>query len=65
MKTRLLLVLFMAWLALAGCGSVYDDSGAAEPASWWPWVCPDGGLAPDSGCLPSPTGPGDGGAEGG
>jgi hypothetical protein len=37
---------------LFGCG--YDDSGGPDPdAAYWPWVCSDGGLAPEEGCLPT------------
>jgi hypothetical protein len=41
---------FVAVLFLPDCGPYYDDSGAPDPASWWTWVCSDGGLAPESGC---------------
>lgn len=62
-----LLVLGVA-AALAACGHDYDDSGSPDPASPWPWVRDDGGLAPEAGCLPRPaceSGTADGGAEGG
>ena len=58
-----------AALGLAACGSgLYDDSGQPAPGQWWPWVCADGGPAPDSGCLAPPAcdgGSGDGGIDGG
>jgi hypothetical protein len=44
-------------LGLFGCGQVYDESGRADPGSWWSWVCEDGGPIPDSGCLPGPSCP--------
>ncbi len=48
--TRILALLTLL-AALGGCGSgLYDDSGNPVPGQWWPWVCADGGLAPDSGC---------------
>lgn len=53
MRHRLLAVR-LACLLLLGCGSVYDDTGAPDPASWWPWVCEDGGLAPEAGCPAPP-----------
>ena len=52
-------------IALSACGSgLYDDSGRPAPGQWWPWVCADGGLAPDSGCTAPPT-CADGGIDGG
>lgn len=55
-----------ASLLLPSCGSAYDDTGTADPASWWgPWVCDDGGLAPESGCLPPLACPADGAMDGG
>jgi hypothetical protein len=48
------LVPCIALLGLSGCGSFYDDNGAPDPESWWPWVCPDGAMAPDAGCAPVP-----------
>ncbi len=54
-----------AALGLLACGSgFYDDSGQPAPGQWWPWVCADGGLAPDAGCGAPPPCP-DGGADGG
>jgi hypothetical protein len=47
------LVLYVATLGLVGCG--YDDRGTPDPdAAWWPWVCGDGGPAPESGCATEP-----------
>jgi len=57
----LCLFLSVALVVLCGCSSLDDDRGTAEPATWWPWVCGDGGVAPDAGCPPAPTCP-DGGA---
>jgi hypothetical protein len=46
------LVFSLAALGLLRCG--YSDTGTPDPGtSWWPWVCDDGGPAPDSGCLPT------------
>jgi hypothetical protein len=45
------LVCAVVLAGLAACESLYDDTGSAAPGSPWPWVCADGGLAPDSGCL--------------
>jgi|HubBroStandDraft_6_1064221.scaffolds.fasta_scaffold795252_2 hypothetical protein len=61
MKLRLLTV-SVALLFLPDCGPFYDDSGAPDPASWWPWVCSDGGPAPESGCPTGEDHP-DGGAD--
>jgi hypothetical protein len=58
---HLRILLCVAWPGLSGCGPLYDDSGSADPIAPWPWVCPDGRPAPDSGCLPAPNCP-DGGA---
>ncbi|MGO8994574.1 MAG: hypothetical protein ACLQVI_14755 [Polyangiaceae bacterium] len=57
MKPHLLVlhVPCLVLLCLAGCTPLYNDDGSADPASPWPWVCEDGGPAPDSGCLPAPT----------
>jgi hypothetical protein len=46
----------VALLGLLGCGPLYDDSGTANPGARWPWVCSDGGLAPEAGC-PRPACP--------
>jgi hypothetical protein len=60
MKLRLLTI-FVALFFLPDCGSFYDDNGAPDPASWWPSVCSDGALAPESGCLTAaPSCPRDG-----
>jgi hypothetical protein len=48
-------LVFGALVGVLGCAPLYDDGGAAEPASWWPWVCSDGGVAPDAGCPPPPA----------
>ena len=56
--TRVPVVVAMVFVAVvAGCGlGTYDDSGGAEPGTWWPWVCPDGGVPrADAGCLPAPS----------
>jgi hypothetical protein len=53
----------LVFVGLLGCNPGYEDSGAPEPATPWPWVCEDGGLAPDSGCPALPPCP-DGAAEG-
>jgi hypothetical protein len=39
--------------AIASCGfGTYDDTGAAAPGQWWPWVCPDAGApSADAGCV--------------
>ena len=54
MKT-LLPVVCAAAFGVSSCAPVYDDNGAAAPASWWAWVCaaPDGGVfaAPEAGCF--------------
>jgi hypothetical protein len=49
---RLRMIALLGAASLSGCGSLYGDDGAAEPGSVWPWVCPDGSPAPDSGCPP-------------
>jgi hypothetical protein len=47
------LVLCVTSLGLLACG--YDDGGTPDPdAAWWPWVCGDGGPAPESGCASAP-----------
>jgi len=57
LRTRafvLIAALTVASLAvMAACGfGTYDDTGAAAPGQWWPWVCPDGGaLSADAGCV--------------
>ncbi len=56
------LTLCVVVLILVDCGPWYNDSGAADPASWWPWSCDDGGPAPESGCPPPAICP-DGGAD--
>ena len=63
MRTRSL-VTCAVLLLVAACGSLYDDTGSAAPASPWPWVCEDGGLAPESGCVPPPSGTDGGAADG-
>ena len=50
MKRNLLAVGLMT-CCLTACGPVDHDDGAPDPGSWWPWVCADGGPAPDSGCT--------------
>jgi hypothetical protein len=45
------------WLGLSACNPFDNDTGTAEPRSWWPWVCADGGPATDAGCLPMPRCP--------
>ncbi|MGA2449233.1 MAG: hypothetical protein ABTD50_11185 [Polyangiaceae bacterium] len=54
-----------ALLVVLGCNALYDDSGSAEPASWWSWVCPDGAAAPESGCPAIPACPDSGAGEDG
>ena len=49
--THFRIVLYAAALGLSACTTVVNDDGSANPASWWPWVCADGGPAPDGGCL--------------
>jgi hypothetical protein len=58
---HLLLVAPIACATLVACTPMSDDTGAPEPASWWPWVCADGGPAPEAGCVSVPE---DSGAEG-
>jgi hypothetical protein len=50
-RTLLALSALVAAAYAAGCNDSYDDRGEPNPASWWPWVCDDGGPAPESGCL--------------
>ncbi len=67
MRLRLLASLLLALLGtVPACGSgLAGDTGQPIPGQWWPWVCPDGGLAPDAGCLPPCPGNGDGGTDAG
>jgi len=39
-------------VSVAACGfGTYDDTGAAVPGQWWPWVCADGGSpSGEGGC---------------
>ncbi len=48
---RLRLLACGAAATLLACTPMSDDTGAPEPASWWPWVCEDGGPAPEAGCV--------------
>ncbi|HXX65718.1 MAG TPA: hypothetical protein VEK07_00955 [Polyangiaceae bacterium] len=64
MKPRLVIARIALLLPLSSCGPVYEDSGSPDPASWWPWVCEDGGLAPETGCPPPPGCADDAGLDG-